>query len=260
VTTGRQCRVLVLVLGACIAIGCGGAKAGDSGCEVCKSGCGGGLVTMCLVLDPPGCGAQTAVGFCPYGCTPNGPELCNFYPVDGAVSSGCIASSATIQQGMLQTSGVPTATTSFLSSGPQVIIATSAGAACKTSAVDGGVSSDENGAVLALLVPPMSAGTFVVGASHAIAEPMVAKNDAGVAMFDLGGSAAQLTVWKTGSLVPDTSYATSGSVVVNESDPIGGLMGSYDLAFGTEVERGTFIAPACDPCVGPFRAADSPSP
>ena len=42
---------------------------GSSNCEVCDAGCGNGLVTTYLVLDPPGCGAQAATQFCPYGCS-----------------------------------------------------------------------------------------------------------------------------------------------------------------------------------------------
>jgi hypothetical protein len=47
---------------------------------------------------------------------------------------------------------------------------------------------------------------------------------------------------------------------VNVNDPIGGLIGSYDLVFGSDAESGTFIAPACDPCQGPFSAGHARSP
>jgi hypothetical protein len=64
---------------------------------------------------------------------------------------------------------------------------------------------------------------------------------------------AQLTVWKNGALAQNAEYATSGTVSVNTFDPIGGVMGSYDLTFGNgDVEQGTFIAPACDPCTDAF--------
>jgi hypothetical protein len=79
-------------------------------------------------------------------------------------------------------------------------------------------------------------------------------------MVDRGGSAAVLTVWKDGAVQVDNEYATSGSVDVNLNDPIGGLMGSYDLVFGSDAERGTFIAPACDACKGPFSAGSAQSP
>jgi len=256
---------MILVLG----LGCGSgplntgggsAKAVTSGgsCEVCNAGCADGLVTTCLVITPPGCGAQSSVGFCPYGCTPNGPEVCNFYPVDGAVSSGCIASSATISRGALMGFSAPTATTSFPSTAPRVIIASSASAACAASTPQGGTPPDGNGAVLTLTVPAMSAGTFVIGASHAVSEPMVLKNDGGMPTLVPGESAAQLTVWKNGSVQLDGAYATDGSVTVNVGDPIGGLIGSYDLVFGFDSERGTFIAPACDACQGPFKAGGGP--
>jgi len=186
------------------------------------------------------------------GAPPTVPNHAISYPVDGAVSSGCVASSATIQRGVLQGSAIAAATTSFLSTGPHVIIATSASAACAASADGGGVPPGGNGAILSMMVPAMAAGTFVIGASHITSEPMVSK-DGGVAVLVPGASAAQLTVWKNGSLAVDSQYATSGSVEVNVSDPIGGLMGSYDLIFGADVEQGTFIAPACDPCTGPFK-------
>jgi hypothetical protein len=52
----------------------------------------------------------------------------------------------------------------------------------------------------------------------------------------------------------DAEYATSGTVSVGVYDPIGGVMGSYDLTFESgDVEQGTFIAPACDPCTMPFK-------
>jgi len=222
---------VAIVLAAGLAIGCGLAKKGESqnGCQVCKGGCANGLVTMCLVLTPPGCGAQSSLEFCPYGCTPQGPEPCNFYPVDGAVPSGCIASSAQIAAGKLKGSPTPTATTSFSPGGPIVTIATGADAACHGADSDGGQAPAGSGVVLTLALPSNTAGTFPVGVNT-----------------------AALTIWKDGSVEMDHQSATAGSVMVNVNDPIGGLVGSYDLTFGVDREQGTFIAPACDACKGPF--------
>jgi hypothetical protein len=141
--------------------------AGD-GCEVCDGGCRNGLVTVCLALDPPGCGGQSLTQFCPYGCTPDGPEPCNFYPVDGAVSSRCIASSATIQPGTLQEQGAtaPVAVTTFLPTEARVIIATTASAACTAAGEAGATTDAEIQAALTLLVPLNTAGTFPIGAGN----------------------------------------------------------------------------------------------
>jgi hypothetical protein len=52
----------------------------------------------------------------------------------------------------------------------------------------------------------------------------------------------------------DGEAATAGSITasLNQADDGGGVIGSYDLTFGSDVERGTFVAPTCDICaVGP---------
>lgn len=223
--------ILLLVVSA--AFGCDppSSSQAQDGCEVCDGGCSNGLVTMCLALDPPGCGAQSALGFCPGGCTPQGPEACNYYPVDGA-TSGCVASSATIQQGALQGASAPVAITSFSSSSPRVIVATAQAASCSASNDDGGQTFAGDGAFLALDVAPNEAATEAVP----------------------GQAVAHLTAWQNGVLVRDAEAATSGTVSVNVYDPSGGVMGSYDLTFDNgDVEQGTFIAPACDPCTMPFQ-------
>ena len=192
-------------------------------CEICDAGCSNGLVTMCLVLDPPGCGAQSATQFCPYGCTPQGPESCNFYPYDGAVSSGCIASAVTVQAGTLgaQDAGKPAAVTVFDPSGDTVIVATGAAAACAAEG-DAGIAADAGTqAVLVLPTPVGAAGTF-------------------------GAAGAELTVWKSGAATRQA--ASGGSIIVNLDQPGAGKIGSYDVTFGSDVEQGTFIAPACDVC------------
>ncbi len=95
-----------------------------------------------------------------------------------------------------------------------------------------------------------------IGAVHMTSQVMVVKNDAGMNTVLPGEAVAQLTVWKNGALERDAEYAMSGTVSVNTLDPIGGVMGSYDLTFDNgEVEQGTFIAPACDPCTDPFNGA-----
>jgi hypothetical protein len=228
----------------------GASSGATNSCEVCDAGCSNGLVTLCLVLDPPGCGAQSATQFCPYGCTPDGPEACNFYPFDGAISTGCIASSATIDQGVLSGlgAGVPAAVTSFLPSAQSIVVATSASAACGvTSGADAGTESG-NGGVLTFLVPAMSGGEFPIGPGDSAVPLTVTESDAGVGMREGGLSVARLSVWKNGVLAVDGQSASSGSITVNVSQPGGGTIGSYDLFFGSDEERGTFVAPECDIC------------
>jgi hypothetical protein len=223
----------------------------DNNCEVCDGGCSNGLVTECLVLDPPGCGAQSALGFCPGGCTRQG---CNYYPVDGS-TSGCVASSVTIQQGAFAASSGAVAITRFPSDGPAVVVATSKTIACAASGSDGGAVYGGDGAFLVIQVAPNEAGTEEIRADHIVSQTMVVKNEGGTGTVIAGEAVARLTVWKNGALVQD-GYATSGTVSVNVYDPIGGVMGSYDLAFDSgDVEQATFIAPACDPCTDPFSGA-----
>jgi hypothetical protein len=227
------------------AFGCSSGQSQDNKCELCNGGCSDGLVTTCLVLDPPGCGAQSALGFCPGGCTPEG---CNYYPVDGS-TPGCVASSATMLQGALAANSGAVAITRLPSDGPVVVVATSKTIACAASGNDGGTVSGGDGAFLAIQVAPHEAGVEVIGPDHITSQVMVAKSDAGMNTVVPGEAVAQLTVWKNGVLVQDAEYATSGTVSVNVYDPIGGIMGSYDLTFSNgDVEQGTFIAPACDPC------------
>ena len=200
----------------------------DGSCETCDAGCSNGLVTMCLVLF---CGGtQPSTSFCPYGCSSDAPGGCNFDPVDGAVPPGCIASSATIQQGALQgqDAGTPVAVTSVLSTTQErVTIATSASAACGIEGGDAGASAAGNGAAITFVAPTESAATFP-------------------------STGAQLTVWKNGVVVIDGESATSGwfGVYLNQPGEGGGTMGDYNLTFGSDVERGSFVAPACDICAG----------
>jgi hypothetical protein len=232
-----------------------GAASGQSqgnSCEVCDGGCSNGLMTMCLALDPPGCPAQIALGFCPGGCAPQG---CIDYPVDGA-TSGCVASSATTHQGVLAVGSGAVAVTRFASASPLVVVATSKTIACATSSSDGGAIYGGDGAVLAIQLVPNEAGTEEIRADHIVSHATVVKNDAGMDTLVPGEAVAQLTVWKNGALVEDAEYATSGTAIVNVFDPIGGAIGSYDLTFGNgDEEQGTFIAPACDPCTDPFSGA-----
>jgi hypothetical protein len=210
--------------------GDGGGSSGSSGsngssgsCSACDAGCTNGLVTRCLVLDPPGCGSQSSTSFCPYGCSADVPGGCNFSPVDGAAAPGCTASAATIQEGaLLGQGGTPVAVTTG-SSTLQVIVATGAGAACALGQGEAGAIG--SGGALTIPVPANAAGTFPA-------------------------TGAKLTVWKSGILVIDAESATSGSVTVNVNQPDegGGTIGSYDVTFGSDDERGTFVAPACDIC------------
>jgi hypothetical protein len=244
-------RTISMILLLCTTtFGCSSGQSQDNNCEVCNGGCSDGLMTTCLSLDPPGCGAQSALGFCPGGCTPEG---CNYYPVDGSTSS-CVASSATIQQGALAAGSGAVAITRFVPVGPVVVIATSKTIACATTSADGGVASSGDGALLAIQVATNEAGGEDVREQYVVSNPTVVKNDAGRNKLVLDEAVAQLTVWKNGALVQDAEYAASGTVSVNDFEPIGGVIGSYDLTFGNgDVEHGTFIAPACDPCTDPFR-------
>jgi hypothetical protein len=196
----------------------------DGPCEVCDAGCSNGLVTMCLVLTGS-CGSQPSISFCPYGCSPDAPGGCNLSPFDGAVTPGCIASAATIQQGVLQGQGTPVAVTTFLSpTAERVIIASSASVACAIQGGDAGTGAPLNGAAITFM-----ADTCCTGASG-----------------------AQLTVWKNGVVVIDAQNATSGSAgeSLNQPGTGGGTMGGYNLTFGSDVEEGSFVAPTCDICAG----------
>jgi len=106
----------------------------------------------------------------------------------------------------------------------RVIIASSASAACALQGGDAGTGAPLNGAAIAFM-----ADTCCTGASG-----------------------AQLTVWKNGVVVIDAENATSGSVgeSLNQPGTGGGTMGGYNLTFGSDVEEGSFVAPACDICAG----------
>jgi hypothetical protein len=234
---------LLAVVGAGIAAGlvasCSGkenSSGSDSGggstglCQVCDAGCSNGLVTICVVLDPPGCGAQSETTFCPYGCSDNAPDFCNFNPVDGAAPPGCIASEATPQSGSLQGGDAAPVAVTVGTNALEVIVATSAAAACASSGGDAGaLTAQGSGAVLTIPIPARTAGT-------------------------VSAAGARLTVWKNGTITIDGETATSGSLVLNVNAPGdgGGAIGSYDITFGTDIEQGSFVAPACDIC----KAAD----
>jgi hypothetical protein len=216
-----RAALVALILALAAAVGCSSKKAD----QVCKAGCANGLTTLCGLEGK-------MMLFCPNGCDPDGSDPCDTSPVDGAPRSGCAASSATIQQGALARQGsTPVAVTSFLSPETRVVIATSATAAC-ASAVDAGPPMGAgSGAVLTLGVPANRAGEAMVGSDVRGA-----------------GASAQLTAWDNGTIVIDNEAATSGTVMVNLSQPGGGTIGSYDLTFASGAETGTFVAPACDAC------------
>jgi hypothetical protein len=153
---------------------------------------------------------------------------CNFYPVDGAVPSGCTASSVTIQHGNVAEQGSDTsvAVTSSLATKMRVIVATSTTAACASEGDAGVETGTGSGAILTMLLPTGFAGQVAIGS----------------------GADAQLTVWKNGARVIDNQIANSGAVSLNLSQPGGGTMGSYDLSFGGDEETGSFVAPECDIC------------
>jgi hypothetical protein len=212
-----------------VVLGCHASSFGfanENGCQTCSGGCRNGLVTMCLILDPPGCGAQSSTEFCPYGCNVDAPAGCNFYPVDGGTSSGCAASAATIQKGALAGPGARVAVTSFSSTEARVVVATSASAACASESDGGATVVTGSGAVLTLSMPANFAGQVAIGA----------------------GASARLTVWANGALTIADQQATAGSVSLTLSQPGGGTMGSYSFTFAADEESGTFVAPTCQIC------------
>jgi len=50
-----------------------GAACGSKDCSQCTPTCVNGIETMCLVLDPPGCGEQAGTQTCSHGCSDAGP-------------------------------------------------------------------------------------------------------------------------------------------------------------------------------------------
>ena len=138
--------------------------------------------------------------------------------------------------------------TSFLATETRIVVATSASAACGANSDAGAATKAGRGAVLTLLVPAMSAGTFPIGAGDSAVPIMVSTDNAGVGVRQGGRSVALLTAWKTGVLAFDGQRAASGTVALNLEQPGGGTIGSYDLMFGSDEEQGTFIAPECDIC------------
>jgi hypothetical protein len=217
-----------------------GATSGDQACHGydCNAGCSNGIVTMCDILSPlpGGCpSVEVATSFCPFGCNQDKSEdSCNYYPTDAGM---CGASAATITTGMLTPSDghAPQAVSALVSSMVRVTVATSLGAAC-TAGVDAGLDlGTTSGAFLTFLVPQSATGTVLV-------------------------TGATLTVWKSGVPVLRDEASTSGSVrvtlqdfhtVSNEmtGDSIqGGIVGTYDVSFGSDVEQGSFIAPLCNAC------------
>jgi len=193
----------------------------DGNCSVCSVGCSNGLVTSGLVLDPPGCGTQCATSFCPGGCSLDGKVCLASTLADGGLGS-CVASQLTATQGLLRTGGVA------VSQGYTILLATSAALACAL-ASDAGTAPANSAVSLVINFPPSTAGTVTVMP---------------------GAQLAVLTTWNDGGVVERTA-ATAGAVVVNVSQPGGGLIGSYQLQFGMDAEEGSFTAPACDVCVTP---------
>jgi hypothetical protein len=224
-SSNMRLTFLILALGVVSAPSCG-ANHLDGSCMECHPACSNGLVTRCLPLLPPGCGAQPSQTFCPGGCSADAPGECN--NASSTAPAGCIASAATTTQGALAAHGsdVPVAVTTFLAAETRIVVSTSAGAACSSATGTTGALTTGSGALLAFEVPSSFAGT--VGVSER-------------------GSAARLTSWKNGAIVAD-ELATLGTIMLNLQQPGGGTMGSYDLVFPSGREQGTFVAPACDIC------------
>jgi hypothetical protein len=118
------------------------------------------------------------------------------------------------------------AATSFLATETRVVVATSANAACASTADAGVAPPSGSGAALTMSLLMNFAGQVAIGA----------------------GVRAQLTTWNNGALVINNQSATAGTVSLNLNQPSGGTMGSYDLTFNADEEKGTFVAPECDIC------------
>ena len=214
---------LALLVGS--AAGCssndGNINDGDTKCAVCPTSCSNGLVTIGLVLDPPGCGSQCSTQFCPGGCSSDGKTCLGFTVADGGEGS-CVASQLTATQGLLKSGGVA------VSRGTTIILATSAALACELTGDAGTEAQYPSAAALIIDFPPGFAGTATASS---------------------GSQLAVLTAWS--AVGPERTPATSGSVEVNLSQPGGGLIGTYSLQFGADAELGSFTAPECDVCVTP---------
>jgi hypothetical protein len=205
------------------AVGCssddGGTSDGD--CSVCPTSCSNGLVTIGLVLDPPGCGTQCATQFCPGACSSDGKTCLGFTVADGGAGS-CVASQLTATQGLLKSGGVA------VSQGTTIILATSAALACELTGDAGTETQNPNAAAVVIDFPPGFAGTASVTS---------------------GSNLAELKTWSDVGV--ERTPATAGSVEVKLSQPGGGLIGTYSLQFGADTEVGGFTAPECDVCTTP---------
>jgi len=223
------------------------ASVGASGCDECAACCGQGLVAGNLPLDPPGCGGQCQVSFCPGGC--NGTTCLGYQAGPNGGVGNCAASHLTAGAGLLNDAGVAIEIGQVINGGTgtggcvdlehvggttggapvvasdTIVLATSAAAACAVTA-DAGLQSTTNAAALAVSLASNFAGTVAVTPNCAV-----------------------LTTWSAGGVT--RTPATSGQLSINLSQPGGGFIGSYSIAFGSDVEQGTFIAPDCDICLTP---------
>ncbi len=190
-------------------------------CQVCQTGCSGGLVTLGDVLTPPGCGSQCQTSFCPGGCSSDAKTCLNFNGPDGGPGS-CIASNLTATSGAFGSHGVAVAQDTTIR------LASSAPVACELASDAGLATLGSPASAIVIDFPPNMAGTIDVTSGSPLAK-LVTRNDGGVTEL----------------------AATSGSVEVNVSQPGGGLIGSYSLMFGSDLEEGSFTAPACDVCATP---------
>jgi hypothetical protein len=206
----------------------------DAGCPAiscpplyCDGGCSNGILTVCEVLSPgepngcPACspGIEMQQEVCFYGCGSDRYE-CRTSPTDAAI--GCSANRVMVQQGMFGGDASPAvALAQFQASdGPVILIATNAATACAAT-LDAGIAPDP-GNVAVLSIPTQGqTGTF-------------------------SQSGATLTSWSDGGLT--TVAASQGNLSIGLVEPGQGVMGTYDLLFGTSLEHGSFTAPACNVC------------
>jgi hypothetical protein len=211
----RRAVSLVAALAALAVAGC------RSDCSSCEGSCNRGIQTQCLILDPPGCGAQTSFMFCPGGCVGG---ACSVSLPDGSLGN-CVASSLVTSQGSLAAGASSVAVSALLSTNWELTFASSAALACAATRDGGLAASSGTGSVLTMPLPTGFGGTV---------------SAAGAVLTLLDGGAT-----------PDVEAATGGSLELNLSQPGGGLLGSYDLFFGADEEKGNFLAPQCDVCATP---------
>jgi hypothetical protein len=126
-----------------------------------------------------------------------------------------------VQQGMFGgDASAAVALSQFYASGPVILIATNAATACAAT-LDAGIAPGAGNVAVLSIPTEGQTGTF-------------------------SQSGATLTIWSDGG--PTVVPASQGNLSIGLFEPGQGLMGTYDLLFGTSLEHGSFTAPACNVC------------